>query len=179
MKIPVGIFRGKELGNGNLAGGVVQKAEEGELWAAIFEPVMQAAIEKEHFALASAAKTSLAVLRRAPFLGGAETVLAEQTAERFPAERNTFPLAKLLAEMMIVKTHITGAGEMQDTLPHTCRKTARARPTATGVCQRRLPVFAHAFPQAFNLAHAQAQEFGGSGTRHLSLQASRNYRHSL
>jgi hypothetical protein len=43
--------------------------------------------------------------------------------------------------MMIVKTDIAGAGEMQDTVPHTRRKAARARPTATGVCQsRRTPV---------------------------------------
>jgi hypothetical protein len=82
--------------------------------------------QEEHFALASAAKTTLAVRRSAPFLGGAETVLAEQTAERLPAERNSFDLAKLLTEMMIVKTNIAGAGEMQDTLPHTRRKAARA-----------------------------------------------------
>src|ERR1700686_2494641 len=156
MKIPVSIFRGKERGNGNLAGGVVQEAEESKLWAAIFEPAMKAAIEEEHFASASAAKTALAVRRSAPFLGGAETVLAEQTAERLPAERNTFDLAKLLTEMMIVKTNIAGAGEMQDTVPHTRRKGARARPAATGVGQSPPPVFAHSFPQALNLAHAQA-----------------------
>jgi hypothetical protein len=112
MKIPVSIFRGKELGNGNLTRGVVQEAEEGELWAAIFEPAMKAAIQEEHFALASAAKTALTMRRSASFLGGAETVLAEQTAERLPAERNTFDLAKLLTEMMIVKTNIAGAGKM-------------------------------------------------------------------
>src|ERR1700720_2127679 len=156
MKIPVSIFGGKELGHGNLARGVVQEAEQSKLWAAIFQPAMKAAIEEEHFAFASATKTALAVRRSAPFLRGAETVLAEQTAERLPAERNTFDLAKLLTEMMIVKTNIAGAGEMQDTVPHTRRKAARARPTATGVCQSRLPVFAHSFPQALELAHSQA-----------------------
>src|SRR6266853_6801738 len=44
VEIPVGIFRGKELGNGNLAGGVIEETEEGELWASLFEPAMQAAI---------------------------------------------------------------------------------------------------------------------------------------
>jgi hypothetical protein len=179
VEIPVGIFGRKELGNGNFACGVVKEAEEGELWAAIFEPAMKAAIEEEHFALTSAAKTSLAVRGSAPFLGRAQAILAEQTAERLPAERNTFDLAKLFAEMMIVKTDIASACEMQDAVSHTRRKAARARLAATGVCQSRLPVFAHTFPQALNLAHAQAQEFGGSDTRHLSLQASSNYRHSL
>src|SRR5882757_1115025 len=42
--------------------------------------------------------------------------------------------------MMIVETDIAGASEMQDTVPHTHRKAARARPAATGVCQSRLPV---------------------------------------
>jgi hypothetical protein len=134
VEIPASIFRGKELGNGNLACGVVKEAEEGELWAAIFEPAMKAAIEEEHFALPSAAKTSLAVRRSAPFLGGAETALAEQTAESLPTEGATFHLAKLLAEMMIVETDIAGAGEMQDTVSHTHRKAARARSSATGVC---------------------------------------------
>jgi len=38
------MFRGKELGNGNLARGVIEETEEGELWASLFEPAMQAAI---------------------------------------------------------------------------------------------------------------------------------------
>src|SRR6266550_2500775 len=37
--------------------------------------------------------------------------------------------------MMIVETDIAGASEMQDTVPHTHRKAARARPAATGVCR--------------------------------------------
>src|SRR5713101_6653437 len=41
--------------------------------------------------------------------------------------------------MMIVETDIAGAGEMQDTVPHTHRKAARARPAATGVCLRMSP----------------------------------------
>src|ERR1700676_2456693 len=86
VEIPAGIFRGKELGNGNLARGVVKEAEESELWAAIFEPAMKAAIEEEHFVLPSPAKASLAVRGSAPFLGRAETVLAEQTAESLPTE---------------------------------------------------------------------------------------------
>jgi hypothetical protein len=36
VEIPASILGGKELSNGNLAGGVVQEAEEGELWAVIF-----------------------------------------------------------------------------------------------------------------------------------------------
>jgi hypothetical protein len=31
VEIPVGIFSGEELGNGNLARGVIEETEEGEL----------------------------------------------------------------------------------------------------------------------------------------------------
>jgi len=82
---------------------------------------------------------------RAVFLGEPQTVLAEQTAERLPAEGNTLDLAKLLAEMMIVKTDLAGASEMQDRVPHTRRNAAWARPAAASVCQSRLPVSAHSF----------------------------------
>ena len=75
-----------------------RKPRESKLWAAIFEPAMKAAIQEEHFAFASAATSGLAVRRSAPPHGRAETILAEQMAKRLPAERNTFDLAKLLAE---------------------------------------------------------------------------------
>src|SRR5260370_41971667 len=81
--------------------------------------------------------------------------------------------------MMMVETDIAGAGEMQDTVPHTHRKAARARPAATGVCQSRLPGFAQTVLQAPDLAHAQAEQLGGSGTRHPSLYTSLNPRHSV
>src|SRR5438552_1450615 len=77
---------GQEPAQDIVGGDPIGGAEEAELWAAIFEPAMKAAVEEEHFAVPSAAKTSLAVRRSAPFLGGAETVLAEQTAESLPTE---------------------------------------------------------------------------------------------
>src|SRR5258708_1464982 len=79
--------------------------------------------------------------------------------------------------MMIVETDIAGASEMQDTVAHTHRKAARARPAATGVCQSPLPLFAQTFLQALDLAYAQAEQLRGSGTRHLSLDTCRNHHH--
>jgi hypothetical protein len=54
-----------------------------------------------------------------------------------------------------------------------------AGPAAVGVSQSRLPVFAHAFLQPLNLARAQTRESGGSGTRHISLDACTDHAHSL
>ena len=67
-QIAASIFGGKELGVRHFAGGVVDKTEQGELGAAIFEPVMGAAVEQQHIAFAGARETALAVSGRAPFL---------------------------------------------------------------------------------------------------------------
>src|SRR5206468_6429466 len=59
------------------------------------------------------------------------------------------------------------------------RQPAVTGPAAVGVSQSRLPVFAHTLFQALDLARAQTQESGGSGTRHVSLDACADYTHSL
>src|SRR5713226_4556075 len=110
---------------------------------------------------------------------GAEAVLAQQSSKCFAAERNTLAFHQLFAEMVIVEAGILGAGQAQDGLASALRQPAVAGPPATGVSQSRLPVFAHTLLQALNLAHAQAQESGGSGTRQLPLHTSGNNRHSL
>ncbi|MGA2097452.1 MAG: hypothetical protein ABSH39_14215 [Candidatus Acidiferrum sp.] len=68
--------------------------------------------------------------------------------------------------MVVVEASVSAAGELHDLGAHGVGQLAVAGPAAVGVCQSRLPVFAHPFLQAFNLAHAQTEEFGGSGTRH-------------
>jgi hypothetical protein len=78
--------------------------------------------------------------------------------------------------MVVVEPGIFGAGQAQGGLTGALRQPAVVGPAAVGVSQRRLPVFAHAFLQTLNLAHAQAQEFG---TRHVSLDARTNHAHSL
>jgi hypothetical protein len=81
--------------------------------------------------------------------------------------------------MVVVEAGIFGARQAQYGLTRALGQPAVARPTSVGVSQRRLPGFAHAFLQAFDLTHAQGEEFGGAGTRQISFDASANHAHSL
>ena len=85
-KIAAGIFGGKEFGGEDFASGVVEEAEQGELRAALFEPGMQAGIEEQHVAFASAREASLAMSGSATLARRADPGRAQQTAESFAAQ---------------------------------------------------------------------------------------------
>jgi len=172
-------LRGKELSGQDFPGGVVLHAESGELRAATFEPVVRAAVELHEFAEASGTQAALAMSGGAALPRRAETVLAQQAAQRFAAERKALALDQLLAEMVVVKASVSAARELDDPLAHGIRQAPGTGPAAVGVSQSRLPVFAHTLLQTLNLAHAQTQECGGSGTRHLSLDARLDHGHPL
>src|SRR6266852_537749 len=172
-------LRGKELSGQDFPGGVVLHAESGELRAATFEPVVRAAVELHEFAEASGTQAALAMSGGAALPRRAETVLAQQAAQGFAAERKALALDQLLAEMVVVKASVSAARELDDPLAHGIRQAPGTGPAAVGVSQSRLPVFAHTLLQTLNLAHAQTQECGGSGTRHLSLDARLDHGHPL
>ena len=122
----------------NSAGGVVEEAEQGEFWAAIFEPAVEAGVEQQHFAFASAGQTALTMSGSATLAGRADPGRAQQTAEGLAPEREAFLLDQFFAEVMVVEDGIGGAGQMQDAVPHAIRQTAMAGSSAAGVCQSRL-----------------------------------------
>jgi hypothetical protein len=97
----------------------------------------------------------------------------------FATERKALALDQFFAEMVVVKAGVGAARQLDDPLAHGVRQAVGAGPAAVGVSQSRLPVFAHSLLQALNLAHAQTQESGGSGTRHVSLDARMDHGHSL
>ncbi len=154
-------FRREELCGQDFPGGVILHAESGELRAASFEPIV----------LTMSGSTTLA---RRP-----ETVLAQQTAQCFATEREALALDQFLAQMVVIEARIGSARQLHDPLAYGVGQPAVTGPPAVRVCQSRLPVFAHTLLQAFNLAHAQTQECGGSGTRHVSPDACVDYAHSL
>ena len=119
-KIAARIFGGKKFGGQDLASGVVEKAEQGELRTALFEPGVQAGIEEQHVAFASARQASLAMRGSATLTRRADPGRAQQTAESLAAQRQAFDLAELFAEMVIVKTGIARAGQMQDAGAQAC-----------------------------------------------------------
>jgi hypothetical protein len=131
------------------------------------------------FAEASGTHAALAMSGSAAPSRRTETVLAQQAAQGFATEGKALALDQLLAEVVVVKAGVNAACQLHDASAHGVRQAAVTGLAAVGVSQSRLPVFAHTLLQALNLAHAQTQEFGGSGTRHVSLDACADYAHSL
>ncbi len=86
-EIAAGVFAGEECGGQDLAGSVVEKAEQGKCGAAIFEPAVEAGVEQEHFAFASPRETAQAMSRCASFTRGAKACGAQNAAKGFPAQR--------------------------------------------------------------------------------------------
>ena len=172
-------FPRKELGGQDFTGGVVLHAESSEPWAASFEPVVRAAVELHKFAEARGTPAALAMRRSTAPSRRAKSVLAQQPAKGLATERKALAFHQLLAEMVIIEARVSVARQLHDPLAHGIGQTTVAGPPAVGVCQRRLPGFAHTFLQTFNLVHAQTQERGGSGTRQVPLDACTDHAHPL
>jgi hypothetical protein len=137
-EIAASVFGEEELGDGDFAGGIVEEAQQSELGTTIFEPSVEAAVEQQHLAFASAPGSALAVSGSAAFTGRAEASGTQQTAESLAAEREAFDLTKFLAKVVIVEAGVARTGQMQDASAHAVRQAARAGPPATGVSQSRL-----------------------------------------
>ncbi len=172
-------FCGEELRGQDFPGGVVLHAEGGESRAAALEPIVRAAVQLHQFAEPRGTHTALTMSGSTTLSRRADAVVAQQTAQGFTAKGKALALDQLLAEMVVVEADVGGARQLHDALTDGFGQATGAGPAAVGVSQSRLPVFAHAFLQALNLPHAQTQEYGGSGTRHVSLDACANYAHSL
>jgi hypothetical protein len=172
-------FCGEELRGEDFSSGVILHAQSGEARAATFEPVVRAAVELHEFAFAGGTRTALTMSGRAAFAGRSETCVAKQATQGFASQREALDFTELFAKMVIVETGVLGPGQAQHGQAGTLGQPAVAGAAAVGVSQRRLPGFAQAFLQALNVAHAQGQEFGGAGTRHVSLDARADDAHSL
>ncbi len=115
----------------------------------------------------------------AAFAGRAETGLTQKPAEGFAAEGEALDLAQFFAEVVIVEAGIGGAGQADRSLAYPVGQATGAGPSPVGVRQSRLPMLLQAFLETFDLTNAEREQFGGSGARHVSLDAARNYAHSL
>jgi hypothetical protein len=108
-KVAASVFGGEELGDGDFAGGIVEEAEQSELRAAIFEPVVEASVEQQHLAFASAAKSALAMRGGATLAGRADPGRAQETAKSLATEPEVFDLAELLAKVVVVEADVARA----------------------------------------------------------------------
>ncbi len=178
-EIAFGGFRSEELGGEDFSGGIVLQAQSGEAGAASFEPVVGTAVELHEFSFAGSAHTALTMNGSAAFAGRTEALFAKQAAQGLTSQGEAFDFTEFFAEMVVIEAGIFGAGQAQDRQAGALGQPTVAGPAAVGVSQCRLPGFAHAFFQALDVAHAQGEEFGGAGTRQVSLDASADHAHSL
>ena len=178
-KIAERAFGGKELSGQDFSGGVVLPAESGEVRAAAFEPVVGGAVELHQFAFAGGSPTALTMRGRAAFAGRTDAGLGQEAAQGLAAEGEALDLAKFFAEVVIVEASVGGAGQADDGLADPQGQAAGAGSSAIGVRQSRLPLLSQAPLETFDVADAEREQFGGSGARHVSFNATGNYAHSL
>jgi hypothetical protein len=172
-------FGGKELGRQDFSGGVILQAESGEARTAALEPVVGRTVELHQFAFAGGTQTALAMRGSAAFSRRAQTGLTQKTTESFAAEGEALDLTQLFAEGVIVEAGIGGTGQAKDGLANTAGQAPGTGPSAVGVRQSRLALLPQTFLEAPDLTDAKREQFGGSGTRHVSLNATGNHTHSL
>ena|GEM_PF-3290303 len=134
-KIAAGIIAEEELGDENFTSGVIQEAEQGQLRAPIFQPVMKTGIQKQPLAFPSARQAALAMPGGTTFARGADSGGAQQPTESLATERKAFQFTELLAEMAIVEARITSSCQLQDASTRAYGQTTWAGPAAADVCQ--------------------------------------------
>ena len=172
-------FGREELGGQDFTGGIVLHAQSGEAGAAALEPVMGRAVQLHQFSELSGAQTTLAMSGSAAFSGRTETGRSQEATQGLAAEGEALALAQFLAQVMVVEAGIGGAGQTNDGLAHPPGQATGAGTTAVGVCQSRLSLLPQAFLQTPDLTDAKREQFGGSGTRHVSFKTTGNHTHSL
>ena len=178
-EIAARVFGGKEFGDENFAGGIVEEAQSGKLRAAIFQPVVRRAVEQQHFAFASRAQTALAMSGRPALAGRAEAFTTEQTAKGLAAQREAFFFDEFVVEVMVVETGIACASQSQDAVARALGQAAMAGASAADVCQSRRAALPLAGFESFDMSRRKIEQFRGSGTRQVPLHAWRNDGHSL
>ncbi len=109
-KVAQGIFGFElEVSGQDLAGGVVLKADEGELGAAAFEPIMAAGIGERHHAETGAGRAAGAILAGPALLRRGQFRSPQDAAHGLAAHREMLLGTKFFGEMRIVKALILAA----------------------------------------------------------------------
>src|ERR1700732_2961904 len=103
-----------EVSGKDLAGGVILKADEGELGAAAFEPIMAAGVGEHHHTEAGTAQAASAILAGTALLWRCQLGRAQDAAHGLAADDEVLLAVQFLAEMRIVEALILAACQFQD-----------------------------------------------------------------
>ena len=113
------------------------------------------------------------------FARRADSGSAQQAAESFPAEGETFPLDELVTKVMIVEAGLCRPRQVQDGLTRAFGQEAAAGAAAVGVCQSRCAASPITGFETFDVPRRKVEQLRGSGARQVSLHTSGNDFHSL
>jgi hypothetical protein len=114
-EITKGVFRFELKVRGeDLAGGIVLKADQSELGAAAFQPIMATGVGEHHHAEAGTAQAAGAVLAGTALLRGSQLGGAQDAAHGLAADLEFFLRVQFFTEMRIVKALILAARQCQD-----------------------------------------------------------------
>ena len=157
--IAEGVFRFElKMGREDVAGGIILKADEGELGAAAFEPIMTAGVGEHHPAEARTAQAAGAVLARATLLRRSQLGRAQNAAHALAADLEIFLTAEFFAEMRIIEALILATGQCEDGAPQGRRQSPGHGPSAVAVMHPSDPVGTIAALEPLHLPFTQLQQ---------------------
>src|SRR6202049_1067216 len=114
-EIAESVFRFElEVSGEDPAGGVILKADEGELGAAALEPIMTAGVGEHHYAEAGQAAVGGAVLAGTTLLRGSQLGGAQDAAHALAADYQVLRGLQFFPKMRIVEALILAARQFQD-----------------------------------------------------------------
>src|SRR5579863_8864832 len=103
-----------EVSGEDLAGGVILKADESELGAAAFEPVMAAGVSEHHHAEAGTAQAASAVLAGPALLRRCQLGRAQDAAHGLATDLEFLLRVQFFAEMRIIEALILAPCQVKD-----------------------------------------------------------------
>ena len=179
-QIAEGVFRFElKMGREDLAGGVILKADEGELGAAAFEPIMTAGVGEHHHAEARTAQAAGAVLARAALLRGSQLGRAQNAAHGLATDLEILLRVQFFAEMRIVEAGILGACQCENGAPQASGQSPGHGPSAIAMMHPSDRVGAIAALEPLHLPFTQLQQTSGFAYAQPPADRILNYLHPL
>lgn len=118
---------------GDLAGGVVNGADQAEVGTTPFQPVVAAAVDLQEHALAGVPVTTLTVSRRASTARCGDTGVGEDASHRGAGQENAFVLGQHLGEVVLVEADVGGRRQLDDARCHVREERVGRRTAAVAV----------------------------------------------
>ncbi len=164
----MGIFLVAKGRGEDLAGGVVDGREERQARGALVESGVRAAVELDEEPLLGHALPTAPVARGTSPSRAGHAGLAQDAAERGAREREAFPFAQELVQVVVVDAHVARGGQAHDAGADTIRDPVDGRPSAIAMDEGGHAPGTKGGAQAADLANRSSQELCALGHQKLT-----------